>query len=159
MTLMHKLTRRFFIVVFFIFQYSPLVFSTPLNTDEQGLFAKGFDLVSYFKGKPVRGDSSISTTYQDAIFHFSTEENRSTFINNPSSYMPSFGGYCSYGVRHGKKFDINPDTYAIQNGKLYLLLNGATKILWEEDQRLNISIAEKNWGDIKFISASELDSQ
>ena len=72
-------------------------------------------------------------------------------------YVPQFGGYCSYGVRMGKKLDIDPQAYAIRNDRLYLLLNRATREVWRKDLDRNIEIARRLWPSLRPIPAAQLN--
>lgn len=72
---------------------------------------------------------------------------------NPQKYIPQYGGYCAYAIgAKGKKFSINPNTYEIRDGKLYLFYNeGKTNTLqlWLDYGADNLKEkADKNWQKI-----------
>ena len=72
---------------------------------------KGYDPVSYFvSDAPTLGDSRYSVKHQGATYHFSNNENRTAFVNDPQKFMPEYDGHCSYGVSLGQKFDIDPQS-------------------------------------------------
>jgi len=60
-------------------------------------------------------------TYDGANYKFSTKQHLVTFKTNPKKYIPQYGGYCAYAIAEkSKKVSINPETYDIIDGKLYL---------------------------------------
>lgn len=100
------------------------VFAQKSKTNIQGGYAvKGYDVVSYFSGSPKEGSSKHVTTYKEAKYKFSSAENLQKFKANPTKYLPEYGGYCAYAVAIGKKVSINPKTFELKNGKLYLFYN------------------------------------
>lgn len=46
----------------------------------------------------TRGDPNITTLFNNYSFWFSSESNRELFMKSPESYLPSYGGFCTYGV-------------------------------------------------------------
>lgn len=69
-----------------------------INT-EKSIAIQGYDTVAYFEsGKATKGYKELASTYQDAVYCFSTENNKTTFIKNPSENVPQFGGHCAYGI-------------------------------------------------------------
>ena len=43
------------------------------------------------------------------------------FEKAPLKYLPQYGGFCAYAMgKSGEKVSVNPETYLISNGKLYL---------------------------------------
>lgn len=91
---------------------------------EDGVMAKGYDLVSYFSGPPIKGSKENSFEYKGVKFCFSSSKNLETFKQNPEKYIPQYGGYCAYAIADkGEKVDINPKTFEIRDGKLYLFYN------------------------------------
>lgn len=48
------------------------------------------------------------------IYKFSSNENKDTFVKNPSKYEPQYGGWCAYAMGSaGEKVEINPETFKI----------------------------------------------
>jgi YHS domain-containing protein len=96
----------------------------PINKD--GVAIGGYDVVAYFKnGKAVKGDPDIRVEFNGANYYFSSEENGREFLSSPDMYLPQYDGYCALAVgTTGKKISIDPKTFKITNGKLYLFFNG-----------------------------------
>lgn len=120
-----------------------------VNKSSKGIAVNGYDPVSYFQKKPLEGKSSIKVKFKDATYLFASEENKKAFIANPSKYLPIYGGYCAYAMGFdGSLVDIDPETFKIINGKLYLFYNqyfNNTKEKWDKDERNLMKKADENW--------------
>ncbi len=115
-----------------------------------GLFSKtavsGFDVVAYFtEGKPVKGDSAITTNYQGAEWHFSSAANRDKFLADPQKYAPQYGGYCAWAVSQGYTASADPQRWTIVKDKLYLNYDEDVQKKWEVNIPDFIQKADKNW--------------
>jgi YHS domain-containing protein len=131
--------------------------SAEINLDATGLVIRGYDPVAYFtEGHPVPGRSDLSEKYRGGTYHFVTAANRDTFKANPEKYVPQYGGYCAYGVAIGKKFDIDPSSWRIVDGKLYFNLNPMILEKWSADTKGYIRKSEEKWPKIREKAASDL---
>lgn len=124
-----------------------------LNVNDAGVAIQGYDPVSYFTDEPVPGNSNIRSTYNGATYYFSTNVNKSKFDADPTQFLPQYGGFCAVAVSEGKTFPIDPKTYKITDGKLYLFYNGElgnTKPQWEADAATRRTNADSHWakGDL-----------
>lgn len=119
---------------------------------ENKIAIQGYDPVSYFKGKPLKGKKEITTTYEGILYNFSSVANREAFLKKPTSYEPQFGGWCAYAMgSSGDKVEINPETFKILDGKLYLFYNAYfnnTLKSWNKDEVNLKKKAESNWKKI-----------
>lgn len=116
-----------------------------VNT-ENGLAIQGYDPVAYFENsKAVKGNKEITATFQEATYYFSTENNKTIFLKNPTQYIPQFGGYCAYGMSEGYEAPIKPEAFTIVDNKLYLNYNLKVKETWVKDQANRIQKANENW--------------
>ncbi|MFE3868466.1 YHS domain-containing (seleno)protein [Flavobacterium sp. LS2P90] len=120
---------------------------------ENKIAIQGFDPVAYFKqSKAIKGKKEIATTYQGVLYYFSSQSNKDAFTKNPASYEPQFGGWCAYALgSSGDKVDINPETFKILVGKLYLFYNAYfnnTLKSWNKDEVNLKKKAETNWKKI-----------
>lgn len=127
--------------------------SIDYNT-KKGYAANGYDVVAYFDGKPMEGQKEFATEYDGVKYKFANEANMKKFKASPNSYLPEYGGYCAYAVAvSGKKVNINPKTFEIRDGKLYLFYNSGntnTLDLWLDESPDNLKQkADKNWEKIK----------
>ncbi|MEH6577779.1 MAG: YHS domain-containing (seleno)protein [Amphritea sp.] len=129
-----------------------------MNADSNDIAIKGYDTVAYFtQHKPVSGSADYTATYNNAIYQFSSAENRDLFRANPAKYAPQYGGYCAFGVTVEQKFDTDPTAWHIADNKLYLNLNPDVQKKWLTDVSGYINTAEENWPEIKGKTAAELD--
>ena len=141
-------------IIFILF----IAFSTSLAAQKnyytkKGVVAKGYDVVAYFNNEAKQGSKEISTEYDGVKFYFSSQENLKAFKENPTKYVPQYGGFCAYamGVK-GSKVPVNPETFEIRDGKLYLFYNrGSTNTLslWTKEGAEQLKVkADKNWKKI-----------
>ena len=144
------------IVILFL-SFSSVIFSQSIDYNtKRGYLAEGFDVVAYFtESKPIEGKKDFTVTYNDVRFKFSKLENLKLFKSNPEKYIPQYGGYCAYALAvKGKKVSINPKTFEVRDGKLYLFYNkGKTNTLqfWLNEGAKELQLkADVNWQ--KFIN-------
>ncbi|MDW8849391.1 YHS domain-containing (seleno)protein [Flavobacterium sp. MMLR14_040] len=117
---------------------------------ENKVAIQGYDPVAYFnQAKAIKGKKEISALYQGVIYKFSSNENKDAFLKNPSKYEPQYGGWCAYAMgSSGGKVEINPETFKIIDGKLYLFYNeyfNNTLKSWNKDEANLKSKADTNW--------------
>ena len=118
-----------------------------------GYAAEGYDVVAYFNKIAVKGNVKFATTHKGAGYKFSSLENLEKFKKAPDKYAPQYGGWCAYAVAlKSKKVGIDPKTYEIRDGKLYLFYNSwgtDTLKLWLKEKPAKLKIAaDKNWAKI-----------
>ena len=123
---------------------------TQLNLDKSGLAIQGYDPVAYFtSGKAVEGKKDISLDYQGASYRFASTANRDAFRADPGKYEPQYGGWCAYAMgSSGDKVEVDPETFKIVDGRLYLFYNkffNNTLKTWNKDEAHLRPSADKNW--------------
>ena len=124
------------------------------NLEKTGLAIQGYDPVAYFvSNKAIEGKKDIATVYNGVTYQFATTQNRDAFKANPAKYEPQYGGWCAYAMgAKGEKVEIDPETFKVVNGKLFLFYNkyfNNTLKSWNKDEtNLHVS-ADKNW--TKFV--------
>ncbi|MBF4517748.1 YHS domain-containing protein [Flavobacterium sp. ANB] len=120
---------------------------------ENKIAIQGYDPVGYFnQGKAIKGKKEISVSYQGVIYNFSSNENKNAFLKNPSKYEPQYGGWCAYAMGSAnEKVEINPETFKIVDGKLFLFYNAYfnnTLKSWNKDESNLKTQADNNWKKI-----------
>ena len=121
---------------------------------KKGYIAEGYDVVSYFDNKAEEGEKEFTTTYEGAKFKFVSQQHLETFKKNPKKYIPQYGGWCAYALgANNTKYDINPETFEIRGGKLYLFYNAwGTNTLskWTDEGAEELKEkADQNWSSYK----------
>jgi YHS domain-containing protein len=114
-----------------------------------GIAISGYDPVTYFMGKPQQGKKEIIYNYEGVTYQFLNATNAETFKKTPAKYEPQYGGWCAYAMGdRGEKVEVDPQTYKIVNGKLYLFYHkffSNTLTDWNKDES-NLKIkADNNW--------------
>jgi len=120
---------------------------------KKGFMAEGYDVVAYFENKAAKGNDKFTTEFENAKYKFSSAENLKSFLKNPEMYVPQYGGYCAYAVAvKGEKIGINPKSFQIIDGELYLFYDSwgiDTLEKWnEEGGRKLKKQADTNWEKI-----------
>tara|TARA_B100000795_G_scaffold45959_1_gene30212 strand:+ start:1863 stop:2306 length:444 start_codon:yes stop_codon:yes gene_type:complete len=117
---------------------------------KKGIVAEGYDVVAYFSNQAVKGNKKHTTIHRGASFLFSSQKNVEVFTANPKKFIPQFGGFCAYAMgTSGKKVSIDPETFEIREGKLFLFYNSwgtNTFIKWtQQNPKKLVKKAAKNW--------------
>jgi uncharacterized membrane protein YphA (DoxX/SURF4 family) len=87
--------------------------------------------------------------FKGAVYYFSSEKNKRVFLKNPLDYLPEYGGWCAYAIgKYGEKVSVDPISYIVENGDLYLFYNSYfnnTKDKWIKNQTKLHHKADENW--------------
>ncbi|HTE05267.1 MAG TPA: TlpA disulfide reductase family protein [Planctomycetota bacterium] len=119
----------------------------PLDTaqhqlGEQGLAIEGWDPVAYFPeggGKPAKGEPAHEVVLHGARYRFASEAHRKLFEANPGRYVPAYGGWCAYAMAQGRKVEVDPESFVVDDGRLMLFyksLFNDTRADWVKDATL-----------------------
>ncbi len=118
---------------------------------KNGIAVRKFDLVEVVDHqKAIKGKPDIVYKYENAQYHFLTEENKSKFIANTKRYLPQYGGYCAIAMSEGALVDANPKSFLIQDDKLYLFFSKYlgiinTKRQWIVDPEQKRVLGDAEW--------------
>ena len=120
---------------------------------ENKVAIQGYDPVAYFtQKKAVKGKSTFTTAYEGVNYNFSSQANKDLFIKNPAGYEPQYGGWCAFAMGdNGEKVEVNPETFKIVEGKLYLFYNAFfnnTLKSWNKNEANLKKKADTNWKKI-----------
>ncbi len=132
-----------------IFNISNTFSQKEVRNLENKIAIQGYDAVSYFSGKAIIGKKEFQFAKNGAIYRFNSKSNLEKFKANPEKYEPEFGGWCAYAMGNsGEKVEIDPETFKIIDGKLYLFYNAYftnTLITWNKNENNLLLKANKNW--------------
>ena len=120
------------------------------NTSSDHLAIQGYDPVAYFTDNLAReGKKEFSYSQDGIIYRFSSQQNLQAFKSQADKYKPQYGGWCAYAMgATGEKVDVDPETFKIVDGKLYLFYNrffNNTRKAWDKDEANLKRQADKNW--------------
>jgi YHS domain-containing protein len=123
------------------------------NLGSNSLAISGYDPVTYFAtGGPVKGNKETALVQDGVTYYFSSDDNRKTFAANPAKYEPQYGGWCAYAMGYdGSKVEVDPKTFKILDGKLYLFYNKRltnTLKSWNKTESKLKPDADINWNKI-----------
>jgi len=126
--------------------------SKQFNLDDK-VAISGYDPVAYFKvNEAVKGRKEFSVYHKGVIYYFSSTEDKEEFKKDPSRYEPEYGGWCAYAMgAKGEKVSIDPETFKIIEGKLYLFYNSFfnnTLKSWNKNETDLKAKADQNWKKI-----------
>ena len=115
-----------------------------------GLAISGYDPVAYFSlNKAVKGSKDNALLYDGITYYFSSPANKEAFKKEPAKYEPAYGGWCAYAMgAKAEKVEIDPKTFKLVNGKLYLFYNkffNNTLTDWNKDEANLKKKADANW--------------
>lgn len=117
---------------------------------DNGVALSGYDAVAYIKQhQAVKGKKEFAAVYEGTTYYFATAADSDEFKKNPAMYEPQYGGWCAYAMaKKGEKVSVDPGTFKIVNGKLYLFYNkyfNNTLTDWNKDEANLKTKADVNW--------------
>jgi hypothetical protein len=111
------------------------LFSSSVCAEETQLSIGGYDPVAYFTdGKPVQGKSDLEYLWHRLRWRFASASHRDLFVKDPDRYTPQYDGYCAMGASSeaaAHKDTVDPEAWAIVDGKLYLTHNQYALKVWQ----------------------------
>jgi YHS domain-containing protein len=124
-----------------------------LQNLNNGIAAQGYDVAAFFNGEAIKGNENISSTYNDANWLFSSEQNKAKFDENPAAFVPQYGGFCSIAMSEGTQVNPNPKSFLIQDGKLYFFTRILFGIIdarrqWVKDPEGKKKLADEEWAKL-----------
>lgn len=117
----------------------------------------GIDPVAFIDiGNRIEGAAKYTAIHDGVAYYFSSQANLDAFKAAPAKYAPENGGFCTFGVSVGKKFDGNPRYAEVVDGKLYVFLNEDIFKMFQKDKAGTIAKAKAQWAKIQHTAAKEL---
>lgn len=144
--------------------FTPSAFAADEHNVSAGLTAAGaplglhgVDPVAFVDlGNRIEGTARFTAVHDGVAYYFASAENQATFEASPAAYLPENGGFCTFGVSVGKKFDGDPQYAAVIDRKLYVFLDEAIFNEFRKDRSGTIARAEANWPGIEHTAAADL---
>ena len=131
--------------------------SSGLTSVGKPLGLHGVDPVTFVElGNRIDGAAKRTSSHDGVAYYFASAQAMKKFKANPTAYLPQNGGFCTFGVSVGKKFDGDPKFAAVIDNKLYVFLNADVFRAFQKDKTGTIAKAEVNWKKIRTIAAKDL---
>ena len=148
---MNQLTIKIFL---FVLVLTPVI--APAQTREKNfnledhLAIQGYDPTAYVLAhKALKGNKRFSYDYEGVTYYFASADAKTLFVENPAKFEPQYGGWCAYAMgATGEKVEIDPETFKVADGKLYLFYNKFftnTLPKWNSAEAELKAKADKNW--------------
>ena len=136
-------------------QPEPALRQKQYNLDK-GVAISGYDPVAYFtQNKAIKGSAANAVSHKGVTYRFASAVNKELFLKSPDKYEPAYGGWCAYAMgATGEKVEIDPETFEVRDGKLYLFYNRFftnTLPKWQKDEPNLHKRADQSW--MKFYSS------
>ncbi len=117
---------------------------------KNGIAAQSYDVVSFFNGTAEKGNSKLTANYNGAQYLFSSESNKVKFDTSPEKYIPQYGGFCAFAMAEGKEVIPNPESWKIQDGKLYFFTRMLFGIIDAKRQWVKNPTSRQNLADVTW---------
>ncbi len=139
----------FILMITFAYTQTSINKTKHANT-EKNIAIDGYDPVAYFtQNKAIKGNKKFAVSVDGIIYYCSSQVNKDLLVKTPTKYEPQYGGWCAYAMgAKGTKVEIDPETFKIKDGKLYLFYNKTftnTLPLWNKDEVNLKTKADENW--------------
>jgi enamine deaminase RidA (YjgF/YER057c/UK114 family) len=135
-------------------------FAPSARSEEPKLSISGYDPVAYFTdGKPVQGKAEIEYLWHKLRWRFASPAHRDLFAKDPDHYAPQYDGYCAMGASAddaAHKDTVDPEAWAIVDGKLYPVHNQYWLQMWQEKAEQHIKQANRDWAAVKELAPPEI---
>jgi enamine deaminase RidA (YjgF/YER057c/UK114 family) len=130
------------------------------SAEEARLSISGYDPVAYFTdGRPIQGKSEFEYLWHELRWRFANASHRDLFVKDPEHYAPQYDGYCALGASRDSaahKDTVDPEAWAIVNGKLYLTHSRHALNAWRKDATEHIEHGDHAWAEVKDLPAPEI---
>ncbi len=161
---MYSKTKIVILAIASMLAFTPAAFAADEYNVSSGLTAvgkplgmHGVDPVVFINlGNRIDGGAKYTAAHDGVAYYFSSPDAMKKFKANPKAFLPENGGFCTFGVSVGKKFDGNPKYAAVINNKLYLFLNQDIFRAFQKDKAGTIKKAAANWKKIRSTAATKL---
>ncbi len=116
---------------------------------KKNLALEGYDPVSYFENNPQEGKPDLQLNFQGLNYRFTSADHLNKFKASPGKYEPAYGGWCAFAMgESGEKVKVDPETFKIVDGKLYLFYNfwgNNTLTEWNKNEKPLMYKGDQNW--------------
>jgi YHS domain-containing protein len=123
---------------------------SPVNAhvvdSDSTVMLKGHDVVAYFtQNTHAMGSAQWISHYEGITLRFANAQNKALFDQEPTKYLPQYGGYCANGIVYGIPWGGDADSWMMIGGKLYIFGGTGSREGFLLDVPGNIALADKYW--------------
>jgi YHS domain-containing protein len=122
------------------------------NLGKNRLALAGYDPVGYqTEGRALKGSAAFAARHLGVTYHFASDSNRKVFLATPEKFLPTYGGWCATAMARGRKVEIDPASFKVTNGRLFLFYKGLfadAREDWLKDEPAQTAKADANWKKI-----------
>lgn len=113
------------------------------------LALQGYDPVAYFLDRqPTRGSNAYTVFWDEARWHFASQQNLELFRADPDRYAPQFGASCAMRMSLGERVEPDPNNWLIQDGKLFVFASARGLATFAADASRQ-TLAQQNWPGLR----------
>lgn len=151
-------TRINILIIVLLAAINSSTFAQVEPVDKNKIANGGYDVVAYFTDNAAaKGKAEYTQEYKGVKYQFATAEHKNLFAKNPEKYLPVCDGYCAWAVAEkGAKVPVDPNTFKVIDGKLYLFFNGDfngspfnTLPEWNKNEKNLLAQLPANWEKLK----------
>ena len=137
------------LVLMVYFKITPLTLSIHKPFfQKSGIALECFDPVTFFtNASPQKGLSENILEWSGVSWFFVSPENALLFKNNPESYAPRYGGYCTKAIGTGFTGPSDVKYWTIYNNSLFLFSSEKALNEFLENPKKHIDSCNKKWKD------------
>lgn len=123
---------------------------------------QGYDPVSYFAeggGVPMEGLVENSVEYGGVVYKFANSENMKIFMQTPTRFEPTYGGWCAWAMANNSFAEIDPMLFTLTKHvgsdiqstndesarRLHLYISRGAKARFDSDLNKYENMADVNW--------------
>ena len=131
------------------------LFGSAAWAGEPRLSISGYDPVAYFTdGRPVQGKPDFEYLWHKLRWRFTSSEHRDLFSKDPERFAPQYDGYCAMAAAAdaaAHKDAVDPESWAIVDGKLYLVHSRYWLEEWRQRAKEYIKRADASWQAVEVL--------
>lgn len=115
-----------------------------------GLAIEGFDPLAYFiDARPEIGLPDFEAVEEGAVWRFTNEGNRASFVAHPEIYGPQYGGYDPVDLARGVTVGGSPMFWTIAGERLYLFGREETRDAFAANPAPYVKEATLRWPSLE----------
>lgn len=111
----------------------------------------GFDPVSVLPeggGRSLEGRRRQFVDFEGVRYFFATTKNRNIFMQDPTRFEPTYGGWCAYAMSFGRQVQVQARQYTIQGNRIHYFASAQAKQNFDRDVAGHEARSDGFWKNI-----------